>query len=191
MIRIWLCFLLLHNFSFTSVFAPHEGAGETEEQIFSLNFLPPEYLKSQGLPLALRVSEEVHRPAKLPPGLGLMRSERWVTHLCLSQLCIASVWPAVWHTVRVPPSVWVPSPLPPWPICPQWLSLCHMLLYLLNSILEQRNYRFLSLRHYFSHAPPKRMFLYDTPTSSMEGYRRQFSSTSLSLADSIFPHRYN
>lgn len=104
-IRIWLCFLLLHNFSFTSVFAPHEGAGETEEQIFSLNFLPPEYLKSQGLPLALRVSEEVHRPAKLPPGLGLMRSERWVTHLCLSQLCIASVWPAVWHTVRVPPSV--------------------------------------------------------------------------------------
>lgn len=48
MIRAWLCFSLLHNFFFffTSVFAPHKGAGETEEQIFfPLSFLPLEYLK--------------------------------------------------------------------------------------------------------------------------------------------------
>lgn len=39
-----------------------------------------------------------------PIGHQDLGSERRVTHPCVRQLCFASVWSAVWHTVRTPPT---------------------------------------------------------------------------------------
>lgn len=140
------------------------------------------------LHLAPRVSEGVHRPARLPPGLGLMRSERWLTHLCLTQLCIASIWPAVWHIVRIPPTLPAPSPLPPWRSCPQWLSLLHMLLSLLNSIPGAQKASVSFFKALLYSCPSQGMAHPLVPWRAAED---SFLLALSSLADCILLHDYN
>lgn len=140
------------------------------------------------LPLALRVSEEVQRSDQpnqpiRHQDLGFKGSERWVTHLCVSQLCIISVWPAVWHTARILPtalSSFTPAPMADLPTVvissPHAAFLTELHSRAKKSLTSVcsciANCFLFSSRHCFSHAPPKSTFLDDPHPSAMEGCRR-------------------
>lgn len=133
------------------------------------------------LPLALGGCEEVHRSDQpnQPIGHQDLGSERRVTHPCVRQLCFASVWSAVWHTVRTPPTALSSITFAPMADLPTVAISSPRVAILterhsgvkktLYFCMQLQGCFFFSSRHCFSRAPPKRTFLYDPHPSSMEG----------------------
>lgn len=100
----------------------------------------------------------------------------------VTHLCTVSVWPAVWHPVRIPPTPAPMADLPTVAISSPSVAILTELHSGAKEILTSvcsciTNCVFFPSRCYFSHTPPKRTFLYDPHPSSMEGCRRQLSSS--------------